>query len=1117
MAGAYADIARVLQGARRRQVRVVLLTAAAGGGAAALLCLLAGAIALSAGARTGFRLVALAGAGLAVLGAAIAAVRALLRGARDDEAAARAVASGEPALRSALLSSVELARARPLLAASGELSVELLDAHLDLTAERARGLDLARAIPDHGARRAGWALAAVLGLHLLGLAGLGQGFRAAYGRVLGGDPPGAPAVQADPITGDIELTYRYPAYMKRDPRTLSGTGGEVRAPRGTEVELKTRADRPVVAAELVIEQEGLVPAPARPSTGSGRADDSNSAHPEPVEGGAAQGTGAGGEPDPLTPSVGRAPARPESRGRPSTSSGRADESKSAHPEPVEGRADSPVLKRRALAVAGGRDLSGRFVVDQGGSYRFRYLDAKGRVVAEGPPIPIAVEVDLPPQARITAPERQLEVDANAVVAIEWQAEDDVGLSEVALVVKPPAGEPQRRVLRKGDGLRRDGGTQQLALAPERLAEGEALEYWIEAVDGDTVSGPKTAASEHQLVKVYSEAEHRRAVLERARQAFEELVALLGDRLETLSDGPVATAERLPVAQQLDARTRRLTDMLRDAARELRRDPAGAREVAAALQNVSGNVRVAEQRVAALRAAIGQAIRVRVRPDASLVRNMTSADAALDATMEKGVLYLEQLLDKQRAQDLVRLAKDLAQRRRDLAGLLEKYRASPTEAAKKEVLAQISRMKDRVKDLLARMAELSKGFNDEHMNEEALAELARSQDLVGGLDDVEKKLAAGDVEGAMKALDQLAGAMDQMLAGLERTAGRPDEKAQQLMKEMLAFKDQLEQVQSEQRRTAEETDQVRRRYRQKIADRMKGAEGDLKRLAELAGKARQDLDRAEPGVTMRAEPEYELSREALKDLERALGMRELEGAAEAVMRAQPSVERLAMELDEDAALGDRGAPLTGREPEQVADARKHAMDAVPKVREIREKLQRMFPDPRQVLGQEEQRKLGELAQKQDQLERKAGRLQSQLYDLSQKAPVFPPSAQQELSESRGHMGEAAAELGARNPQRGHGQQELAMDALSRLQKGLEEAAKKGGGSGGGQGFPFPFAESGSEQEGDGREASREKVKIPGAEAHRVPEEFRKDLLDAMKQGAPERYRGEVQRYYEELVK
>ena len=79
------------------------------------------------------------------------------------------------------------------------------------------------------------------------------------------------------------------------------------------------------------------------------------------------------------------------------------------------------------------------------------------------------------------------------------------------------------------------------------------------------------------------------------------------------------------------------------------------------------------------------------------------------------------------------------------------------------------MKERVKELLARMAELSKGFNDEHMNAEALAEMSRSKDLIGGLDEVEKMLAKGDVEGAMKALDQMASTMDQMLAGLERTA------------------------------------------------------------------------------------------------------------------------------------------------------------------------------------------------------------------------------------------------------------------------------------------------------------------------------------------------------------
>jgi hypothetical protein len=95
----------------------------------------------------------------------------------------------------------------------------------------------------------------------------------------------------------------------------------------------------------------------------------------------------------------------------------------------------------------------------------------------------------------------------------------------------------------------------------------------------------------------------------------------------------------------------------------------------------------------------------------------------------------------------------------------------------------------------------------------------------------------------------------------------------------------------------------------------------------------------------------------------------------------------------------------------------------------------------------------------------------------------------------------------------------MDALARFRKGLEDATKNMQPGGGGGGFPYPFAsnDSGEGQGGEGFDPSREKVKIPGAEAHKVPEAFRKDLLEAMKQGTPERYRPDVQRYYEELVK
>ena len=272
------------------------------------------------------------------------------------------------------------------------------------------------------------------------------------------------------------------------------------------------------------------------------------------------------------------------------------------------------------------------------------------------------------------------------------------------------------------------------------------------------------------------------------------------------------------------------------------------------------------------------------------------------------------------------------------------------------------------------------------------------------------------------------------------------------------------------------------------------------------------------MTFRGEPDYEVSDESLKDLERALGMRELEGANEAVRRAQPSVERLSRYLEEDASSMD--GSFLGKDRAQVDDAHRRVSQAIPKVREIRNQLSRLFPDPRSVLTPEEQQRLGELSRRQGELEQQAGKLQQALSELAKKAPVFPPTAQGQLGDSRGHMGEAASELGNRNPQRGHGEQQLALDALARFRKGLEDAAKgmqQGGGQQGG-GFPFPFAEAeGNEQSGDGMDPAREKVKIPGAEAHKVPEAFRKDLLEAMKQGTPERYKSDVQRYYEELVK
>jgi len=1042
MAATYEDIARVLGQTRRREGRIVLSTAAGAALAAAGVAIFLGAWSLGrgAGSPATVRLGVLACAVLALVGAATWAGVLLVRRARTPEASARRLGEVEPSLSLDLLAAVELQGEREGLEAAGT-SVALADAHVARSAERARDLDLARLFPSRPARRAGLALLAVLALNLVGWAAGGRALGAGYLRLagLGPQPPRPPA---EPITGDVELTFLYPAHTGRPPHTLSGTGGEIRAPRGTEVRLSARSDRPVEAAELVV--EGTAP-----------------------------------------------------------------------PAGAQGASSAPTSRAVALEVAGGRQLTGRLLVDEPGSYRFRFRKGK-RLVAEGPPVPIAVEPDAFPEVRITAPAAELEVEARTPVRVDWTASDDYGLSELTLVLKPAGGQEERRALRAFGRARRESGSFELDHGALRLGEGEKLLYWLEVTDNDAVSGPKRAASATQVLKLYSEAEHRRRLLEQAQALWEQMVRLLGDHLELLDDASAWTVERLAQGQALDARTRQLHDALRSGAQEMRRKRGAPRAVAEALANAANGIRAAEQPLSAQRTVAVRLFRS-APPGDGLWRRLAALDAGLDRELEKDVLYLESLFDKERAQDLVRLARELQARRRDLASLLDRYRQAPSEAARRELLAEIGRMKQRMQEMARRMAELAKGIQDEHMNLEALAEMSRQQDALGGLDKVEELLARGDVEGAMRELDALGSQMQQMLSRLERTAGEPDEKNRELVQEMRAFQKELEAVQRDQQALAGETEKLRDAYKKRVAERLERAAERVARMERHAREAREELEKARDGLSPRAEEQHAEARERLSDLGKALAARDFEAAGESVKRALPALQRMGGALEDDAALSERFPRPEQKPAPMLRQAQRHGTQAMQSARKVKEDLDQLLPDPRQVLSPGDQQKMEGLSRRQGDLERQAGELRRKLTELAEKAPVFPPQSQGMLGEAQGHMAGAAGDLGQKNPQRGHGRQRQALDALERFRQGLEEMAKNGQGGKEG-GFPFPFAlHGGGQEEGDAGDPSTERVEIPGADAYKVPEEFRKDILEAMKQGAPEPYRPELQRYYEELVR
>jgi hypothetical protein len=92
-----------------------------------------------------------------------------------------------------------------------------------------------------------------------------------------------------------------------------------------------------------------------------------------------------------------------------------------------------------------------------------------------------------------------------------------------------------------------------------------------------------------------------------------------------------------------------------------------------------------------------------------------------------------------------------------------------------------------------------------------------------------------------------------------------------------------------------------------------------------------------------------------------------------------------------------------------------------------------------------------------------------------------------------MKQAGKDLRQSAPVEGSGRAQEAADRLAKLRESLGQR---------------PLGSS---------RTSREPVRIPGADDSRAPREWREDLMEAMREQVPEKFRDEVRRYYEELVR
>ncbi|MBI5525298.1 MAG: hypothetical protein HY897_03115 [Deltaproteobacteria bacterium] len=746
-----------------------------------------------------------------------------------------------------------------------------------------------------------------------------------------------------------------------------------------------------------------------------------------------------------------------------------------------------------------------FVLDAPFSYRVEFEGAREKVVT--PEYAAEVVPDKPPQAEILGPADLLsgekEVAEDGTVEMPIAAEDDFGVRSVAIVASVQGTGKERvvHVAEPSGAPTRWGGEHRIELGPLGLAPGDRVTICVEARDNDAVSGSKPGRSRNYHLKVYSSVEHHAAFIEKAARAWESLIAWLAFDLEhpLPSDSPDGRSDAAATA----------LDLLRAARAAAVQAPMATEEVKAAVATALGEIGRAHAEVTA-------GVRAASRKDAPAgVTAAFSRRLSVEvAALERHVITLQDLLDRERIALIDALSADIDARKKRLGDLIDKYRATKDERLRAEIDAELAALESKLRDLQKLVAQLQHGISDVNVNRTALrdADLSRLAELAR---EARAEFAKDDPAAMEARLRELGGKMDALSQGMRALgADLGDARYAELVAKVVKMSADLSELAAREKDLLDQTmarrNTLKKREESFVAGRAKAAN---KRLLEAIETLRREMAKSPDGLEPTEAAQVAGAAASAETLKKLVGQGEFWDAADEARGLVGKLGRLAQGFTSRRMAGPFETQTIPDRTKALRDAEARALSWHRKAGEISRTIDGLFPKPGQLFSKPEAQEMQGMAGTQDGIGARLGRVRESLDSLKNAAPMMPGEIAQGLAEAQDGMGASSRNLRSLNPYGARSDQEGALDRLEKARDALEKMASP-------KSSPFPFA-SGSQRgggdPGGGRELAREHVAIPKPSDYTVPREFRQDILDAMKEKPVRGYEDATKRYYEVLVK
>lgn len=781
--------------------------------------------------------------------------------------------------------------------------------------------------------------------------------------------------------------------------------------------------------------------------------------------------------------------------------------------------------RYAMRVERGVDLRAELVLAEPGTYYIEGEAKDGSRRAEPRSHRMVVDEDLPPTAVMLTPVGDVEVAAEGSLDVDFEAEDDFGIRRIELVYELE-GEQERLLIRsvKGDGNKRIKESYEWLISEHDFAPGARIPFFIEVIDNDEVAGGKAGRSETRVLEIFSARKFHRELLTRQDELLDKMIDHLGLHVVAgldLQEGKAKVRESeekllLDAREMIAQANALLADLLEDEFKD--------ELVVETLEDIS-------RRYPEMLAERARAIEGEGPIEGRALESLLSLRDEFQFNLENDIIYLDRLIKKQRVEDLLAEADDLYKAQADLADLLAEYKSTGDPALLEQLRQAMAELQSAFQDLMRRMAEMRKSLPEEFLNTDGM-DKNNMVDLAQKMEKLRQALADGDLENAAAMAEEFLAMMGQWMAGLEEGAGQfgdmlsketmrklddISERLEDLIKRQQVIEDAIRDIYEDALKNASDTgefDQMMESLNQRIAEFQEDVSQTQKSFFQLMPGAMDGKPRPVTGQVNRerydaASPLYQIRRDA-GNVKASIEDRDLGRAIEQAEQLKEKLDQSLERTDGYAEQYRAGPPERRAQYQENADRTRESLDGlISELNDLKERLS-MSLDPSQMAELEDLSRLQEEARSDTQ------GLMDSYEEVRAEAPSLPGEVSDHLGKASSKMYDASGEMVMGEPGRAmapareaRGHLEQAGQELGKAKRQMQQGMGMGMGMSGGM--------HSSNRDGNKGPSSDGEVKLPDEDAYSVPEEFREEILKAMKEESPDAYKYLNRDYYERLVR